>query len=61
MATSTKAQVLRYALLSKDILNSDEMELYELAHLAGVVMDPNVFKYAQIFITCKYVYVFMSI
>ena len=30
--------------LSKNILTTDEAELYELSNLAGIVFDPNVFK-----------------
>ena len=37
-------QVYRYTVLSKNVLVGDESELYELATLAGVVIDPNVFK-----------------
>ena len=43
-STFSKAQVLRHALLSRDVLSADEMELYELVHLSGVAMDPKVFK-----------------
>lgn len=39
-----RSQTLRYTHLSKNVLSSDETELYELANLAGVTFDPNVFK-----------------
>jgi len=42
---SGRHQVYRYTVLSKNVLVGDESELYELATLAGVVVDPNVFKY----------------
>ena len=41
---SGRHQVYRYTVLSKNVLVGDESELYELATLAGVVIDPNVFK-----------------
>ncbi|KAK2183796.1 hypothetical protein NP493_289g03012 [Ridgeia piscesae] len=41
---SGRHQVYRYTVLSKNVLVGDESELYELATLAGVVVDPNVFK-----------------
>jgi hypothetical protein len=37
-------QTLKYTLLSKNVLTLDEAELYELSQLAGVTLDPNVFK-----------------
>ena len=40
----------RYQLLSKNPLTQDETELYELTHLSGLVMDPNVFKYVSIYV-----------
>ena len=41
-------QVYRYTMLSKNVLVGDESELYELATMAGVVIDPNVFKYVEL-------------
>ncbi|XP_071179563.1 mitotic-spindle organizing protein 2B-like [Mytilus edulis] len=37
-------QTLKYTLLSKNVLTLDEAELYELSQLAGITLDPNVFK-----------------
>ena len=45
---SGRHQVYRYTVLSKNVLVGDESELYELATLAGVVVDPNVFKYVHL-------------
>ncbi|KAK7087620.1 mitotic-spindle organizing protein 2B-like [Littorina saxatilis] len=39
-----KSEVLRFQIRSKDVLAPDESELYELTQLAGVTMDPSVFK-----------------
>ncbi|KAK3599070.1 hypothetical protein CHS0354_024396 [Potamilus streckersoni] len=39
-----RSATLNFQLLSKNVLTADEMEQYELAQLAGVVMDPSVFK-----------------
>ncbi|XP_060072733.1 mitotic-spindle organizing protein 2B-like [Ylistrum balloti] len=35
---------MHFTLLSKNVLSPEEQELYELADLAGVVVDPSVFK-----------------
>ncbi|XP_074643346.1 mitotic-spindle organizing protein 2B-like [Tubulanus polymorphus] len=43
-AQIAKSQTMKFTLLSKNVLSADEAELYELGHLAGVVMDPNLFK-----------------
>ena len=37
-------QILKFTLLSKNVLTPDECELYELSQLAGVTLDPQVFK-----------------
>ena len=39
-----RSQTLKYTLYSKNVLTSEETELYELSQLAGVVYDPEVFK-----------------
>ena len=39
-----KSEVLRFQIRSKDVLTPDEMELFELTQLAGVTMDPSIFK-----------------
>ncbi|KAL3858136.1 hypothetical protein ACJMK2_012747 [Sinanodonta woodiana] len=39
-----RSTTLNFQLLSKNVLTADEMEQYELAQLAGVVLDPSVFK-----------------
>ena len=38
------AQSTRYTHSSKNVLSPDEAELFELANLAGVTIDQNVFK-----------------
>lgn len=42
--TSSQGQVMKFALLSKNVLSAEEAELYELAQLAGITLDPSVFK-----------------
>ncbi|KAK7505915.1 hypothetical protein BaRGS_00002637 [Batillaria attramentaria] len=42
--SNSKTEVLRFQIRSKNVLAPDEMELFELAQLAGVTMDPSVFK-----------------
>ncbi|KAL8615768.1 hypothetical protein ACOMHN_040263 [Nucella lapillus] len=44
MLGKDRSEVLRFQVRSKDVLAPDEMELYELTQLAGVTMDPSVFK-----------------
>jgi len=38
------SQTTNFTLLSKNVLSPEEQELYELATLAGVVLDPSVYK-----------------
>ncbi|XP_076452955.1 mitotic-spindle organizing protein 2-like isoform X2 [Babylonia areolata] len=44
MLGKEKSEVLRFQIRSKDVLAPDEMELFELTQLAGVTMDPSIFK-----------------
>lgn len=44
MTTVGGDQFLQYTLMSKNVLSLEEQELYELSQLAGVVLDPSVFK-----------------
>lgn len=44
MTTVGSDQFLQYTLMSKNVLSLEEQELYELSQLAGVVLDPSVFK-----------------
>ena len=48
MSSGRKSELLKYTgsttIQSKSVLSPDEAELYELTHLAGVIMDPKVFK-----------------
>lgn len=37
-------EVFQYALVSKNVLTPEEQELFELTQLAGVTLDPSVFK-----------------
>ena len=39
-----KMQTVHYTLLSKNSLTQEETELYELCALAGVQLDPDVFR-----------------
>ena len=40
-----RSESFKFSSSLKSVLSSDEMELYELAQLAGVAMDPKVLKY----------------
>ncbi|PVD32887.1 hypothetical protein C0Q70_08334 [Pomacea canaliculata] len=42
--TSEQKEVLRFQIRSKNVLTQDEAELFELTQLAGITMDPSVFK-----------------
>lgn len=44
MTTVGSDQFLQFTLMSKNVLSLEEQELYELSQLAGVVLDPSVFK-----------------
>ncbi|XP_041347025.1 mitotic-spindle organizing protein 2A-like [Gigantopelta aegis] len=44
MTSAMRTEVLRFTLLSKNVLTPEETELYELSQLAGVTLDPDVFK-----------------
>lgn len=47
--TLEQSEVLRLQIRSKNVLSSDETELFELTQLAGLKMDPSVFKYVKHF------------
>ena len=40
-----KGETLKYSIVNRKTLTGDEADLHELANLAGIVMDPNVFKW----------------
>lgn len=40
----TKAHIVSRSVAAKNVLSADELELFELANLAGVTMHPKVFK-----------------
>lgn len=44
MAAVSNEEFLQYTLLSKNVLSLEEQELYEVSQLAGVILDPSVFK-----------------
>ena len=39
-----KSETLKYSVVNRKTLTGDEADLHELANLAGIVMNPNVFK-----------------
>ncbi|XP_035690886.1 mitotic-spindle organizing protein 2B-like [Branchiostoma floridae] len=39
-----KSQTYNFMVLSKNVLSGEEADLYELCNLAGITMDPHVFK-----------------
>ena len=41
---NAKSQPVKIQHVMRGILSADEMDLYELANLSGVIMDPPVFK-----------------
>jgi len=43
-ASFAKAHVVSRSVAAKNVLSADELELFELASLAGVTMHPKVFK-----------------
>ena len=45
MPESGQHKLLQYTVVSKNVLTAEQAELYELCQLAGVVLDPNVFKW----------------
>ncbi|ELT99008.1 hypothetical protein CAPTEDRAFT_208499 [Capitella teleta] len=44
MTFPARSQTLRFSHLSRNVLTGDDEELYSLANLAGVTMDPQIFK-----------------
>ncbi|XP_005104295.1 mitotic-spindle organizing protein 2B [Aplysia californica] len=44
MSTERQTEVIRAQLISKAVLRPDEAEFYELTQLAGVTVDPKIFK-----------------
>ena len=46
-----KGETLKYSIVNRKSLTGDEADLHDLANLAGVVMDQNVFK-----LVCKICY-----
>ena len=43
-ALKMKGETLKYSIVNRKSLTGDEADLHDLANLAGIVMDQNVFK-----------------